>query len=360
MKAIGLCILLTAAALGIFAQTPAAPAAGAAPAGAAAGRGGRGAAQVPYPMPEPDEFYQLGPDSLPQPGVPKGQIKGPFKLPSQVYPNIEHVYRVYVPASYDPRTPASLMIFTDGQGFLNPELTLRANNVLDNLIWRREIPVMIAVFINPGAAPGTPEPTGMNWGAGSNRGVEYDSLDDKFARVLVDELLPVLYQNYSISKDPDRHGIAGLSSGGIAAFTVAWERPNDFRKVLSMVGSFVNLRGGHAYADLVRKNERKPIRIFMQDGRNDNRAIAVDGTYNEIRDWFGQNVKLMQALTEKGYDVNYTWGIGKHGLFGGPLMPEMMRWLWRDHAFSLDPKDMKERSFAAPAETPAGVPQANR
>jgi enterochelin esterase family protein len=239
------------------------------------------------------------------------------------------------------------MIFNDGQAFMNPEGDIRAQNVMDNLIYRREIPVMIGVFINPGRRPDQPEPTPREWGdRTTNRPTEYNSLDDRYARVIVDELLPALDKDYNISKDPEHHGIGGASSGAIAAWTVAWERPSHFRKVLSIVGSFVNLRGGHVYPELVRKTDKKPIRIFMQDGRDDNRALRPDGTYDQNRDWFYQNVRLMQALTEKGYDVNYTWGIGRHGQKqGGAIMPEMMRWLWRDHPISIDAKDTAERSF---------------
>jgi enterochelin esterase family protein len=254
---------------------------------------------------------------------------------------------VYVPAQYSPALPASLMIFNDGQAFMNMAGDARAPNVLDNLIYRREIPVMLAVFINPGRRPDQPEPTPQEWGdRTTNRPTEYNSLDDRYARVIVDELMPVLYKDFNISKDPEHHGIGGASSGAIAAFTVAWERPDHFRKVLSIVGSFVNLRGGHAYSDIVRKSERKPIRIFLQDGRNDNRGVGRDGTYDETRDWFLQNVRLMKALTERGYDVNYTWGIGRHGQKqGGAILPEMMRWLWRDHPVSTDVNDAVERSF---------------
>ena len=169
-------------------------------------------------------------------------------------------------------------------------------------------------------------------------------------RVIVDELMPVLYKEYNISKDPEQHGIGGASSGAIAAFTVAWERPNDFRKVLSIVGSFTNIRGGHAYPDIVLKSERKPIRVFLQDGRNDNRALNANGTYDETRDWFYQNVRLMEALTKKGYEVNYAWGMNRHGQsMGGAIMPEMMRWLWRDQPVSTDPRNDVERSFREPA-----------
>ena len=302
--------------------------------------------------PNPDIHYQLGPDSLPREGVPTGQLRGPYTLPSQAYPGTQHTYWVYVPAQYDPSVQASLMIFNDGQAFKNMEGDVRAPNVIDNLIYRREIPVMLAVFINPGRTPEQPEPTPQEWGdRTTNRPTEYNTLDDKYARVIVDELMPVLNKEYNISKDPERRGIGGASSGAIAAFTVAWQRPNEFRKVLSIVGSFTNLRGGHAYADLVRTTEKKPIRIYLQDGRNDNRGVGRNGQYDETRDWFLQNVRLMKALTEKGYDVNYTWGIGRHGQKqGGAIFPDMMRWLWRDQPVSTDVNDTVERSFNKPAE----------
>jgi enterochelin esterase family protein len=308
-----------------------------------------GAAPVAQNAPsafDPDSLYRLGPDSLAQDGVPKGEIRGPFTLPSSAYPGTQHTYWVYVPAQYTASAPASLMVFNDGQAFKNPDGNIRAYNVLDNLIYRREIPVMIAVFINPGRRPDQPEPTPQNWGdRDTNRPTEYNSLDDRYARVIVDELLPALAKDYAITDDPERRGIGGASSGAIAAFTVAWERPNHFRKVLSQIGSFVNLRGGHAYADLVLQSERKPIRVFLQDGRNDNRALSATGAYNETRDWFYQNVRLADALAKKGYDVNYTWGMNRHGqAMGGAILPEMMRWLWRDHAVSTDPRDMVERS----------------
>jgi enterochelin esterase family protein len=301
--------------------------------------------------PDPDAFYHLGPDSLPQDGVPKGEIRGPFTLTSQAYPGTQHTYWVYVPAQYDPAVPASLMIFNDGHTFMDPDGEVRAQNVMDNLIFRRELPVMVAVFVNPGRRPDQPEPTATEWGdKTTNRPTEYNTLDDKYARVIVEELLPVLYKEYNISKDPERHGIGGTSSGAIAAFTVAWQRPNAFRKVLSIIGSFVDLRGGNAYPDLIRQNEKKPIRVFLCDGRNDLRERPGE-EYNQARDWFYQNVRMMQALTAMGYDVNYAWGMNKHAQkMGGAILPEMMRWLWRDHEVSTDPKDTLERSFNLPKQ----------
>ena len=283
-----------------------------------------------------DALYKLGPDSLPQEGVPQGKVTEWAQLPSEAYPGTLHDYCVYVPAQYDGKQPAALMIFQDGQAFLRPTGDYRVPVVFDNLIYRREMPVTIAVFINPGRRPDQPVASASDWGDRStNRPQEYNSLDDKYARVIVDELLPVLNREYQISARAGDRGIGGASSGAIAAFTVAWHRTDQFGKVLSTIGSFVNLRGGHVYPDLIRQAERKPLRIFLQDGANDNRGVRGEGaaaTYNPDRDWYAQNRKMVAALTEKGYDVNYTWGIGAHSnKHGGAILPEMLRWLWRDH-----------------------------
>jgi enterochelin esterase family protein len=300
-----------------------------------------------------DAFYKLGPDSLPQEGVPKGKLIGPAVLPSEVFPGTQHTYWVYVPAQYDPKEPAALMVFQDGQAMIGTTNgDMRVPNVLDNLIWRRELPVIICVFINPGRTPEQPEPNQKEWGdRTTNRPEEYNRLNDKYARVIVNELMPVIKKQYNISPDPEMHAIGGTSSGAIAAFTVAWERPNEFHKVLSIVGSFTNLRGGHVYPEKILESERKPIRIFLVDGVNDLRGPRnPNAPYDPERDWHLQNVRMVEALTKKGYDVNYTWGIGLHGQKqGGAQLPEMMRWLWRDYPHSSDPKNMVERSFRGAA-----------
>ncbi len=305
--------------------------------------------------PGPSVHYHLGPDSLPEDGVPKGEIRGPYTLPSEAYPGTEHTYWVYVPAQYDPSKAASLMIFNDGQAFMNPLGDIRAYNVMDNLIYRREIPVMIGVFINPGRTPEQPEPNSKEWGdKTTNRPTEYNTLDDKYARVVVNELMPALNKSYNISRDPNDRGIGGASSGAIAAFTVAWQRPDEFHKVLSIVGSFTNIRGGNAYPDLILKSEKKPIRIFLQDGRNDNRSLKPDGAYDQSRDWFYQNNRMLKAFTEKGYEVNYVFGMDQHGSkMGGAILPEMMHWLWRDQPVSTDPHDTVERSYREAVKAPA-------
>jgi enterochelin esterase-like enzyme len=310
-----------------------------------------------------DDVYKLGPDSLVQPGVPQGTVTAWTQLPSEAYPGTLHDYCVYVPAQYDPTKPASLMIFQDGQAFLRPNGDYRVPAVFDNLIYRREIPVTVAVFINPGRKPDQPQASASDWGdKTTNRPQEYNALDDKYARVIVDELLPVLAKSYNLSTDPNDRAIGGASSGAIAAFTVAWHRPTHFSKVLSTIGSFTNIRGGHVYPDLIRSSEKKPIRIFLQDGLNDNRAVRGEGptaTYNPERDWHAQNRKMVAALTEKGYDVNFTWGIGTHSnKQGGAILPDMLRWLWRDYPRPDDARDTSNRTlfvppgYTAPAKAP--------
>ncbi len=293
-----------------------------------------------------DAYYKLGPDSLEQEGVARGSFVGPRILPSQVFPGTQHTYAIYVPAQYDAERPTALTIFNDGQAMMSADGDVRAQNVLDNLIWRREIPVMLGVFINPGRRPDQPEPTPTNWGdTDTNRVEEYNPPNDKYARVIVEELLPALSAEYNVTTDPEQRCMAGASSGGIAAFTVAWERPDALRKVISLIGSFTNLRGGHVYPEKVRASERKPLRVFLQGARNDHRGLK-DGTHNPELDWFLQNYRLVQALAEKGYDLNYTFGIGNHGQKqGGAILPEMMRWIWRDHTLSTDPHNSVERSF---------------
>jgi enterochelin esterase family protein len=328
---------IVSACTALFAQSPASPP----PATSTAAPRG----------PSNDAFYKLTPDSQKMDGVPEGRFVGPRTLPSTVFPGTQHTYFVYVPAQYNPAVPTAVMIFNDGQAMMAEPGDVQGHRVLDNLIYRREIPVMLGVFINPGRRPDQPEPTPRDWGdRTTNRADEYNPPNDNYARVIVGELMPALKKDYNISPDPELHGIMGSSSGGCAAFGVAWFRPDDFRKVITFVGSFTDIRGEYIYPELVAESARKPIRIFMQDGRNDNRRPD-----NLKRDWFYQNVRLKDALEKKGYEVNYAWGIGNHGQKqGGAIFPSMMRWLWRDHPVSSDPNDRVERSFRGAVAAPAG------
>jgi len=308
-----------------------------------------------------DDLYKLGPDSNVQPGVPQGKVVGPLTLPSNVYPNTTRNYWIYVPIQYDAKTPACLMIFQDGHFFVNPTGEYRIPIVFDNLIYRREMPVTIAVFINPGHTPEQTEATDKEWGdRTNNRRIEYNALDDKYSKLIIDELLPEIKKSYTISDKPEDRAIAGASSGAICAFTVAWQRPDQFRKVISTIGSFTNIMGGHVYPDLILKSDPKPIRVFLQDGLNDNRGMRGKGEnakYDPNWDWHAQNIKMAKALTDKKYDVNYTWGLGTHNnKQGGAIMPEMLRWLWRDYPRSDDPKDPSNRGVYTPGAAPNTTP----
>jgi enterochelin esterase-like enzyme len=301
-----------------------------------------------------DDVYLPGPDSAPHAGVPRGRIIGPLTLASAVFTDTTRHYWIDVPAQYEPAKPACLMIFQDGHAFLNTNGDYRTPYVFDNLIYRREMPVTIGVFINPGHTPEQPESSSTNWGDNINdRATEYNELNDNYAKLIVNELLPALEKDYSISKNPDDRAIAGASSGAICAFTVAWQRPDQFHKVLSTIGSFTGIRGGDVYPDLIRESERKSIRIFLQDGVNDLRGTRRGkSAYDPKWDWHAQNLKMVAALTAKGYDVNYCWGIGTHSnKQGGAMLPEMLRWLWRDYPRPDDPQDDSNRKLFEPLES---------
>ena len=270
--------------------------------------------------------YTLTSESQPQPAAPKGRLEGPFLFRSKVFENTVRKYWVYVPAQYRPRKPACVLVFQDGQRAINPRGALRVPVVLDNLIHWQEIPVTIGIFITPGQRGDTyPESIGL--GNPNNRSVEYDSLGDAYARFVVEEMLPEVGRRYNLTNDPEGRAIGGASSGALAAVTVAWERPDAFRKVISLIGSFPNLRGGHVYPDLVKQTERKPIRVYLQDGLYDNRNAE-----RPERDWYLQNRAMAAALKDKGYDVAYTLGEGGHSDdHGGAILPHILRWLWRDY-----------------------------
>jgi enterochelin esterase family protein len=270
--------------------------------------------------------YKLGPDSQKQEGVPAGELIGPATFKSKVFDGTVRQMWVYVPAQYKPENAACVLVFQDGQRAINPKGVIRAPVVLDNLIHKKQIPVTIGIFVTPGHK-GDEYPATLGTQNPNNRSVEYDSLGDAFPKLIVDEILPEVAKKYTLTKDPAERAIAGFSSGGIAAFTVAWERPEAFRRVYSAIGSFTNLRGGHVYPDMVKKADAKPIRVYLQDGVHDNRSPR-----DTRRDWFLQNQKMVEALREKDYDYKYVLGAGAHADdHGGALLPDALRWLWRDH-----------------------------
>lgn len=220
--------------------------------------------------PQIERTYPLGPDSFRQAGVPRGEVTQYKWSNSAIFPGTIRRYYVYVPAQYNPETPTALMVFQDGHTYIKEDGDFRVPTVFDNLIHQGDMPVTIGVFVDPGHL--TPELTEKpGWRPRpANRSFEYDTLSDTYARFLLEEILPEVRKQYNITYDPEGRAICGINSGGICAWTVAWERPNQFRKVLSHIGSFTNIRGGHNYPALIRKgSDKKPIRIFMQDGSND-------------------------------------------------------------------------------------------
>jgi len=264
--------------------------------------------------------YTFGPDSQPRDGVPKGKVtKHQFK--SKVFANTVRDYYLYVPAQYDGKTPAAVMVFQDGHAYVSVKGQFRVPVVFDNLIAAKQMPVTIGIFINPGHHLDRPKPKSP-W-KGSNRSFEYDSMTDQYARFILNEMLPHIGKTHKLTDKAELRAIGGISSGGICALTVAWHRPDAFSKVLSHVGSFVNIRGGHAYPTLIRKTKRKPIRVFLQDGAND-----LDNKHGH---WPLANKQMAAALKFSKYDYKFVFGDGGHnGKHGGAILPDSLRWLWRD------------------------------
>ncbi len=254
--------------------------------------------------------YEHGPDSVAQPGVPRGTLFEDEWSASHVFPRTSHGFRVYVPAQYDASTPASLMVFQDGARYTDPDDDMRVPIVFDNLIHRGEMPVTIGVFVDPGE-PG-------------RRNAEYDAFSDAYATFLLAEIVPRVRDRFAITDDPERWAVAGGSSGGSCAFTVAWTRPDRFRRVLSFFGSFAQINGGNPYPELILKTPRKPLRVFLQAATRDLNWAAAE------RNWLSANLRVAASLAERGYDFRLVLGDGGHDPnHGGAILPDALRWLWR-------------------------------
>lgn len=265
--------------------------------------------------------YQLGPESLPREGVPQGKVEQ-FEWKSEIFPGTVRDVWVYLPANDDGKTPLPFMVFQDGEGMVHSKRSYRVPVVFDNLIQKGDIPKMAGIFINPGVVP----PAKKGGQPRKNRSFEYDTLSDQYARFLLEEILPEVQKRYplKLTEDPEGRAICGNSSGGICAFTVAWERPDQFRKVVSHIGSFTNIRGGHNYPALIRKTEKKPIRVFLQDGVND-----LDNMHGN---WPLANRQMAAALKYQGYDHTLVLGDGAHnGKHAGSIFPDTLRWIWQGY-----------------------------
>jgi len=265
--------------------------------------------------------YEPGPDSKPQADVPKGTTFQ-FKFEaSKIFPGTSRTITVYVPAQYRGDQPACVYVGLDSLGFNVPV-------VFDNLIHRGEMPVTIAIGVSPGTVASASEKENPRF----NRSVEFDGLNDSLARCIAGEIFPEVEKRQTagglpikLSRDPNDHCAGGGSTGGIAAFTLAWERPDLFRRVFSAIGTFVGMRGGDRYPVLVRKTEPKPIRVFQQDGENDQ---WMGGP--EVGDWWMSNQTLERALEFSGYEHRHVWGTGPHsGKHETAIFPDAMRFLWQ-------------------------------
>jgi len=262
--------------------------------------------------------YKLGPDSLEQEGVPKGTVEAFAWKESKVYPGTERQCWIYLPAGFDKEKEYPLLIVQDGGGAVNPKGQFRTPIVLDNLIHKGDIPAMVGLFINPGTVP-APGP-GMK--SRSTRSFEYDTPDGVYAKFLVDEMLPEVAKRAKISPIAENRAVVGISSGGICAFAAAWFRPDAFRKVITGIGSFTNIRGGVWFPAAIRKTERKPLRVFLQEGEKD-----LDNVHGN---WPLSNHDLVAALAFAGYDHKAVFGTEGHGgKHLGAIFPDALRWLWR-------------------------------
>ncbi|SFJ60875.1 SMP-30/gluconolactonase/LRE family protein [Planctomicrobium piriforme] len=256
-------------------------------------------------------------DSKPQPGVPEGQVLGPFQWKSKIFPGTVRNYWLYVPQQYNADKPACVFVVQDGVGLAKG---WKLPTVLDNLIHKKEIPIQIGIFVEPGVLPAANEKAQPRF----NRSFEYDSIGDRYAQFLIEEILPEVKQKYNLSDDPNDRAIAGSSSGAICAFNVAWERPDQFRRVVSTIGTYVGLRGADVFPTLIRKCEPKPIRVFLEDGTGDLNIYAGD--------WFTANLDMLSALKYSNYDVQNAWGDGGHNAkHGSQIMPDALRFIWHDY-----------------------------
>ncbi len=267
------------------------------------------------------ETYPVDPASVEQTGVPKGEVLTFAFENSKLFPGTSREISVYVPVQYNASKPACVYVNQDG-------VQWKAPTVLDNLIAKNEIPITIGIFITPGKVLAQNKDVALDR---FNRSFEYDGLGDVYARFLLEEVFPFVESKKAsdgrsiiLSKSGNDRAIGGSSSGAVCAFTAAWERPEEFSRVFSAIGTYTGLRGADRYDILIRKHEPKPIRIFMQDGSNDLNIYAGD--------LWKANESMERALMFSGYDVKHVWGEGAHnGQHGTALFPEAMRWLWRDY-----------------------------
>jgi enterochelin esterase-like enzyme len=308
----------------------------------------------------------FAPLSYLQPGVPSGTLSGKLTYTSKIYDGMKSEYWTYVPAQYDPKVPAALMVFQDGGGYIERNGNNPALNVIDNLIAQKKIPVIICVFINPGdisESPGTPtynfvKSYSDKWSRtlkDSMRSTLYDTVSDRYVRFLHEEVLTQVEARYNIRKDAYSRAITGLSSGGICSFNAAWQMPDQFSRVISWIGSFESIQwkedpeisdGGQDYPEKILRESKRNIRVWLQDG-------AEDVENERYGSWPLSNLRMANALKLKGYDFHFSFGKGTHNSGQGAAeFPEEMIWLWRDYdpgqsaqTFEMEPSEKAKPLF---------------
>src|SRR5215471_7934510 len=294
-----------------------------------------------------------------QPGVRSGKLSDKITHISKIYDGMKSEYWIYVPAQYDLRTPAAVMIFQDGGWYTDRDGNNPALNVVDNLIAQKKIPVLICIFINPGDIsdfPGTPtykfvKAYSEKWGRtlkDSMRSTLYDTVSDRYPRFLRDEILAEVGASYNLRKDAYSRAITGLSSGGICSFNAAWQMPDQFARVISWIGSFSAIQwkedpavsdGGQDYPDKILREPKRNIRVWLQDGAED-----LDLRYGN---WPLANLRMANALKAQEYDFHFSYGQGTHSsAHGAAEFPAEMVWLWRDY----DPAKTEQNFVMEPAE----------
>ncbi|MGA8730050.1 MAG: alpha/beta hydrolase-fold protein [Terracidiphilus sp.] len=317
----------------------------------------------------------FGPLSYPEPGIPAGTLSEKFTHTSKIYDGMKSDYWIYVPAKYDPKIPAALMVFQDGLGYTDRNGNNPALNVIDNLIAEKKIPVMICVFINPGDiadSPGTPtydfvKGYSEKWHRtlqDSMRSTLYDTVSDRYARFLRDEILPEVAAKYNLRTDVYSHAITGASSGGICSFNAAWQMPELFSRVISWIGSFTSIQwkenpanpdGGQDYPEKVLREPKRNLRVWLEDGANDEEIDHFG--YHSYGSWPLGNIQMANSLKGMQYDFHLSFGKGTHNSGGGAAeFPAEMIWLWRDYdatkmeqEFTMDPAEKSKPYFRVAA-----------
>ena len=273
-----------------------------------------------------DHAYHPCPEAFPDDAVPPGHVtKFADWSETDVYKGTVRDLWVYTPPNLKPDTNPAAMFFNDGAWYLSRNGPVRATNVLDSLHHSGEMAPTIAIFIMPGNPDHkVPAPIESYDDRSAQRSLEYDAMTARYGEFLFNDVLPFVERtlNLKVSTQPHHRTTCGISSGGIAAFNVAWQFPDQCQRVLSHCGSFTDIWGGHNFPSLIRKTPRKPIRAFLQSGERD--------ANTPFGDWALANQTMASALQFAGYDYKFEFGTGGHNLcHGGAIFADSLRWLWR-------------------------------